>query len=229
MIFQFFFPVSLIGWEVFYWLISYPIFLFSLPIIGLEGFSPATWIFETHQLSYGARIFLVVSWFSFSTSLIKLGGFSPGSHFSLTILYSIELTSKEGGNCNNVSLGVEISKRKSHDNNYLELHLSHLDLHHDALPSWAPTWSRYTFFLYVLDSLHTCLPIYLFHRYVYIPARRIFCLGIYLKSSTCRGMQLSSSIIAIRGEEVELPVGHNWRSSLAWQSALSSVLAKITG
>ena len=34
------------------------------PVIGLGGFSPATWSFETHQLPYGARMFSLVSRFS---------------------------------------------------------------------------------------------------------------------------------------------------------------------
>ena len=42
---------------------------------------------------------------------------------------------------------------------------------------------------YTLDSLRTRLPMHLSHHYVYIPTGRIFRLGIYLRSSTCRGMQ----------------------------------------
>ena len=45
-----FLPVPLISWEVFYRLILCPVFLLSLPISGLGGFSPATWPLETHQL-----------------------------------------------------------------------------------------------------------------------------------------------------------------------------------
>ena len=80
MIFRFSSPVLLTGWEVFHQLILCPVFLLSLPIIGLGGFSPATWSFETHQLSCKARMFLLVSQFSSSVSLIGFGGFLPGSH-----------------------------------------------------------------------------------------------------------------------------------------------------
>ena len=38
------------------------------PVIGLGGFSLATWSFETHQLLYGARMFSLVSPFSSSVS-----------------------------------------------------------------------------------------------------------------------------------------------------------------
>ena len=86
MILRFFSSVSFIGWEVFYRLIPYPIFLLSLSIIGLGGFSPATWPFETYQLPYGARIFSVVSRFSSPVSLIRLGGFSPGFSFDNSTL-----------------------------------------------------------------------------------------------------------------------------------------------
>ena len=39
---------------------------------------------------------------------------------------------------------------------------------------------------YALVSLRTCLPTYLSYCYVRIPARRTFCLGIYLRLSTCQ-------------------------------------------
>ena len=43
---------------------------------------------------------------------------------------------------------------------------------------------------YVLDSLYTCLPMYSsFQHYVFILVKKIFRLSIYLRSSTCQGMQ----------------------------------------
>ena len=86
MIFRFSSAVPLLVWEVFYRLISCPVFLLSLPIIRLGGFSPATWLFEIHQLPYGARIFSVVSRFFSSIFLIRLGGFSPGFPFANSML-----------------------------------------------------------------------------------------------------------------------------------------------
>ena len=135
MVFRFSFSVfPSPGWEVFYQSIPHPIFLLSLPIIRLGGFTPATGPFETHQLPYGARIFSVVSRFSSPVSFIGLGGFSPGFHsrfpfkvpiqdshsrffskFSFNkIPRSAELASKEGGNCNNVTFGAKSSQSRNH-------------------------------------------------------------------------------------------------------------------
>ena len=53
-------------------------------------------------------MFLLVPQFSSLVSLIGLGGFSPGFHFSLQqFLCLAELASKEKDNCNNVTLGAE--------------------------------------------------------------------------------------------------------------------------
>ena len=101
-------------------------------------------------------MFLMVFWFSSSAFLIRLGGFSPSSHFFLTISRSIELASKEGGNCNNVTRG-EFSRWKSHDNNYPEPHPGQFDLFYDASLRQVPTWSRGTFSSYALVSLCICL------------------------------------------------------------------------
>ena len=79
-IFRFSFPVPLISWEVFYRLISCPVLLLSLSIIGLGGFSPVTWPFGTYQLTYEARIFSMIFRCSSPVFLIGLGGFSWGSH-----------------------------------------------------------------------------------------------------------------------------------------------------
>ena len=109
-----FLPIPLIGWEVFHQLISCPVFLLSLPIIGLRGFLPATWPFEIYQLPYGTTMFSVVSRSSSLVSLIRLEGFSPGSHFLSTIPCSMELVSEERSNCNNVTLEIESFRSGSH-------------------------------------------------------------------------------------------------------------------
>ena len=79
-----FLPQSL-PYQVGRFFIDWSLVRFSSPVflIGLGGFSPATWPFETHQLFYGARMFSEVLRFSSSVSLIGLGGFSPSFH-SLT-------------------------------------------------------------------------------------------------------------------------------------------------
>ena len=159
MIFWFSSPVLLIGWEVVHRLIPCPVFFSSLPNIRLGGFSPATWPFEIHQLSYRVRIFSMVSQFSSSVSLIGLGGFLLGFHCPLTIFCSTKLASKEKSNRNNVTLKAEFPKRKSRDNNHLELHLGQLDFHRDTLPTWAPTWNRDIFSPYILNSSCTHLTI----------------------------------------------------------------------
>ena len=75
---------------------------------GLGGFSPATWPFEIHQIPYKAKMFLVVSRFSSPISLIGLGGFSLDFHSSLQQFpHLAELTSKERGNCNNMTFGAQ--------------------------------------------------------------------------------------------------------------------------
>ena len=131
------------GWEVFYRLIPRPIFLFSLPIIGLRGFSLATWPFQTHQLSYRAKMFSVVFRFSFPVFLIRLGGFSPDSHSSFQRFPRLaELASKEKGNCNNVTLraGAESSQSRNHVTTIIQnFTLVTFHLQRNALPSWAPT------------------------------------------------------------------------------------------
>ena len=86
---------------------------------GLRSFLPTTWPFEIYQLSYKTRMFSVVSRFSSPVSLIGLRGFSPGFHlrFLFKVLFEIplqqishsaEIASEEGGNCNNVTFGVEV-------------------------------------------------------------------------------------------------------------------------
>ena len=95
-------------------MIPYPIFLLNLPIIGLGGFSLATWPFETHQLPYRAKIFSLVPQFSSLVSFIGLESFSPSFNSSSTIPRSAELAFKERSNCNNVTLRAESFQSRSH-------------------------------------------------------------------------------------------------------------------
>ena len=96
----------------------------------------------------------------------------------------------------------EFSKRKSHDNNHPELHPGQFDLYRNASPSWAPTWSRGSFSPYALVSLRTCFPTHSsfyalvsLWTWLFMMARKDGKEGwqrrinIYLRSSTCRGMQ----------------------------------------
>ena len=103
MIFQFFFPSPLLVGRFF---IDWSFVRFTSPVFLIRwgGFSSVIWPFETYQLLYGARMFSVVSQFSFPVFFIGLGGFLLGSHFFLTIPRSTKLVSKEKGNCNNVTL-----------------------------------------------------------------------------------------------------------------------------
>ena len=109
MIIRFFFPSSssverfIIDWS----LSSFP----PQFLTGLRAFSLVTWLFETYQLPYGARMFSMVSRFSFPASFIRWG-FSPSPHFTSTILRSMELASKEEDNYNDMTSG-EFLKRKS--------------------------------------------------------------------------------------------------------------------
>ena len=59
-------------------------------------------------------MFSVVFRFSSPVSLIRLESFLPGSHFSLMIPRSAELTFKKRGNCNNVTFGAESSQSGSY-------------------------------------------------------------------------------------------------------------------
>ena len=125
-----------------------------------------TWLFETHQLPYWARMFSVVFWFSFPVSFIRLGGFSSGFHFSLTILYSMELVSEEGGNCKNVILKAECSQSGSHVTIIIQ-NFSLVNLTSTTSPHWVwlpfgvsgPLLDLHTWFLllrtWLLLILHT--------------------------------------------------------------------------
>ena len=107
--------------SLFYWLGGFLLIdlLSGFPpqsfIISLEGFSLMTSLFETHQLLYRARIFSVVSRFSFLVSFIRLKDFLSGFHsFLQQFLRSADLTSKERNNCNNMTIGAESSQSGSH-------------------------------------------------------------------------------------------------------------------
>ena len=97
---------------------------------GLGGFSLATWSFETYQLSHGARMFSLVTRFSFSV-FHHLGWEVfhqvpiQGSHlrfpfkvpFKVTLQQiprSAELASEERGNFNNLTFGTESSRSRSY-------------------------------------------------------------------------------------------------------------------
>ena len=58
-----------------------------ISLIGLGGFSPVTWSFETHQLSYKARIFSLVSRY-LSQSHNKFGLFLPSYTHSYTYMFN---------------------------------------------------------------------------------------------------------------------------------------------
>ena len=96
-----FLPVLLISWEVFHQLIPCPVFIFSLPIIGLEGFSLATSPSDNHQLPHGARLFSFITRFSSSVSHNWVGRFfTKFPFFNRRLSRSTELASKREGNCN---------------------------------------------------------------------------------------------------------------------------------
>ena len=113
MIFWFFSHISALSSGGFLSIDSLSAFFSQSPIIRLGGFSPATSLFDTYQLSYGAKMFSLVSLFS-SSVFTGLRGFLPSSHSSSTIPRLAELTSEEGGNCNNISFGAESSQSGSY-------------------------------------------------------------------------------------------------------------------
>ena len=119
------------------------------------------------------------------------------------------------------------SKRKSRDNNHPELHLGQFDFPRNASSSLAsvgasvpshPTHST----PYALDSSSSTPQGW---QSIYVQAGRTFRLGIYLRSSTCRGIKLLSSIVtqwrgvSSRLDATDLP--------LVMSSASSSVLVRV--
>ena len=239
-IFGFSFPVLNPGWKVFLLTISTPYdlsiflpsplhelggFLLIDPLSGflsqfptrLGGFSPATWLFKTHQLPYKAKMFSMVSRFSSPVSPIGLGGFSLGSHFFLTILHSTELVSKERSNYNNVTLRTESSQTKSHiiiiiQNFTLVSLTSTMTPHPVKLPLGAAVSSLPTHLTpYTPVFLHTRIFIIISVYQLEHSAELYIWNRLLVK--TCN---LSSSILAVCGEEVELLVRRNWRSSSVW-------------
>ena len=148
----------------------------------------------------------MVSRFSSLASFIRLGGFSPSPYFTSTIPCSTELASEEGGNCNNMTSGkflkwksqTESSQSGSHMitiiQNFILVSLtSSMTPHLVGLPLGVAVTSLLThLFPYALISLRTCLLMHLSYCYICIPAGKTFCLGIYLRSSTCQNhLQLS--------------------------------------
>ena len=126
----------LISWEVFHWLILCPIFSLNF-FTRLGGFSPATYLFEIHQVPYKAKMFSVISRFSSLVFFIGLRGFLPGSHPSLQqFLYLAELAFGKEANCNNVTFGAENLWSESH----VTITIIQFDFYHNALSSLAPIW-----------------------------------------------------------------------------------------
>ena len=156
-----------------------------------------TWPFATHQLFYGARMFLVVFRFFSPVSLIRLRAFSLGSHFFSMIPCSTELVSKEGSNCNNMSFRAESSQSSQSGSHVITIiqNFSLVSLTSSKTPqpvrlsfgTAVPSILMYSTF-YALVPLRTCLYTHLSHRYVCVLAKTTFRLGIYLRLSTCQGM-----------------------------------------
>ena len=80
---------------------SPPVFLLSLLIIGLGGFSPVTWLSENYQLPHRARMFSFITWISSSVSHNWVGRFFTRFLFlNRRLLYSTKLAPKRQGSCN---------------------------------------------------------------------------------------------------------------------------------
>lgn len=105
-------------------------------------------------------------------------------------------------NCNNMTLEVKSSSSGSFITTIIQ---NFILLSLISLPSRVSTWSHSFFSSYALNSLYAQL----FIIYICVPARKTFCLSIYLKLSTYEDMQLLSSIITVSDEEVVLLVGRN--------------------
>ena len=145
-----------------------------------------------------------------------------GSHMTkiIQILILVSLTSFMTPHPIGLPLGAAVSSLPIHLSPYAIVSL------HTCFPMHSSP--------YVLVSLHTCLSIHL-SPYALISMLHL-CISqnnillrylseiVYLLEV----YSLSSSVVAVYGEEVELSVGHNWCSSFVWQSASSSVLAGIT-
>ena len=174
-------------------------FLPQSPIIRLGGYLAVSWFSGTHQLSYETRIFLLVSRFSFSVSLIVLEGFLLDSHFSLIISCLVELVSEKEGNYNNIIFKVESSWSRSHGITTIIWNFTLVSLTSTitSYPVWLlfgatvsfhPTYSTF----YRLDSSLSMPPGW---SSAHIPAGKTFRLGIYFRLFTCQSMQLLSSSI----------------------------------
>ena len=179
MVFRFSSLVFLIGWEVFYQLISYSVFLLSLPINRFGGFSPATWPFETYQLSYGASMFSVIFRFFPPVFFIGLWGFSPDFYSPSTISHSTEFTSEEESNCNNVTFEAKSSRSGSHvttiiQNFILVSLISTATSHLFGLPFGATILSNLTH----LTTYTWLLTVYVNRRYFRLWELFVFCLLI---------------------------------------------------
>ena len=139
-------------------------------------------------------MFSIVSRFSFAVSFIELGKFFTKFPFSLIIPRSKELASKDGGNYNNVTFGVESFQSRSHVTTSIQIftlvsltftvmtHLVKLLLG-AVVPFFSTHLSPYAF-----NSLHTCLFIHSSYCYVCILTGRTFRLDIYLRLSIYQGI-----------------------------------------
>ena len=121
----------------------------------------------------------------------------------------------------------EFPKQKSNDNNHPELHPGHLWpsmqrltklgsylwlrfflILHTQLPMHSTPYTFNTLYIWLFIHLNSYILDFLLSN-IYVPARKTFHLGIYVKSSICQGMQLSFLIVTVSDEEVGLSVGRN--------------------
>ena len=98
---------------------------------------------------------------------------------------------------NYMTLGAKSSQSKSHITTIIQnftlvsltstvtLHLVGL-----LLRAMVPSLPMYSS-SYIFDSLRTHFPAHLSHRYINVSTGRIFCLGIFVRSSTCSSIQFA--------------------------------------
>ena len=169
-------------------------------------------------------MFSVVSRFSSPVSHIGLGGYSPSSHSPSTIPRSIELASKEGSNCNNVTFRAKSSRSGSYVTTIIQdftlvTLTSTVTPHPVELPLKAavPSHPMYST-TYTLDSL---LPMQLED----ISGCKNHLYFVHLSRN-----EIIISQTSLDGVEFERLVGRNQTRSFLMQiSASSSVLVKVTG
>ena len=112
-------------------------------------------------------------------------------NFSLTIPHSTKLVSKEENNCNNMTFGAESFQSGSHVKTIIQ-NLTLVSSTSFVMPCLVglplraaiPSLPMYSI-PYTLIFLRTRLLMHSSHHYVCVSAETTFCLGIYLKLSTC--------------------------------------------